>query len=199
MAAAIGRDMAALGVHQGLSPVLDVVRDYRWGRVEETIGEDPYLVGMLGAAYVRGLQSAGVLATLKHFAGYSASRAARNHGPVPMGRRELLDVILPPFEAAIAPGRRRLGDELLLRCGRRPGRCGLLAADRPAARRVGVRRARSSPTTGRCLSWRTMHRVAERLRRRRRAGAVGRYRRRAARHHRLRPGSGRAGTQRRAS
>jgi beta-xylosidase len=101
MAAAIGRDMAALGVHQGLSPVLDVVRDYRWGRVEETMGEDPYLVSMLGAAYVRGLQSAGVIATLKHFAGYSASRAARNHGPVSMGRRELLDVILPPFEAAV--------------------------------------------------------------------------------------------------
>jgi beta-glucosidase len=105
MAAAIGRDMAALGVHQGLAPVLDVVRDYRWGRVEETIGEDPYLVGMLGAAYVRGLQGAGVIATLKHFAGYSASRAARNHGPVSMGRRELLDVILPPFETAIAEAR----------------------------------------------------------------------------------------------
>jgi len=104
MAAAIGRDMAALGVHQGLSPVLDVVRDYRWGRVEETMGEDPYLVSMLGAAYVRGLQGAGVLATLKHFAGYSASRAARNHGPVSMGRRELLDVILPPFEAAVVVG-----------------------------------------------------------------------------------------------
>ena len=102
MAAAIGRDMAAVGVHQGLSPVLDVVRDYRWGRVEETIGEDPYLVAMLGSAYVRGLQSAGVIATLKHFAGYSASRAARNHGPVSMGRRELLDVILPPFEMALA-------------------------------------------------------------------------------------------------
>ena len=102
MAAAIGRDMAALGVHQGLSPVLDVVRDYRWGRVEETMGEDPYLVSMLGAAYVRGLQSAGVIATLKHFAGYSASRAARNHGPVSMGRRELRDVVLPPFEAAVA-------------------------------------------------------------------------------------------------
>ncbi|WP_308200987.1 glycoside hydrolase family 3 N-terminal domain-containing protein [Actinoplanes sp. M2I2] len=101
MAAAIGRDMAAVGVHQGLSPVLDVVRDYRWGRVEETIGEDPYLVGLLGAGYVRGLQSAGVIATLKHFAGYSASRGARNHGPVPMGRRELLDVILPTFETAI--------------------------------------------------------------------------------------------------
>jgi beta-glucosidase len=102
MAASIGRDMAALGIHQGLSPVLDVVRDYRWGRVEETLGEDPHLVAMLGAAYVRGLQSAGVLATLKHFAGYSASRGARNHGPVPMGPRELMDVILPPFEAAIS-------------------------------------------------------------------------------------------------
>jgi beta-glucosidase-like glycosyl hydrolase len=104
MAAAIGRDMAALGVHQGLSPVLDVVRDYRWGRVEETMGEDPYLVAMLGAGYVRGLQGAGVIATLKHFAGYSASRAARNHGPVPMGRRELLDVMLPTFETAVSVG-----------------------------------------------------------------------------------------------
>jgi beta-glucosidase-like glycosyl hydrolase len=103
MATAIGRDMASLGIHQGLSPVLDVVRDYRWGRVEEAIGEDPYLVALTAAAYVRGLQSAGVIATLKHFAGYSASRGARNHGPVPMGRRELLDVILPPFETAIAP------------------------------------------------------------------------------------------------
>ena len=102
MAAAIGRDMAAVGVHQGLSPVLDVVRDYRWGRVEETMGEDPYLVSVLGAAYVRGLQSAGVIATLKHFAGYSAARAGRNHGPVSMGRRELMDVILPPFETAVA-------------------------------------------------------------------------------------------------
>jgi beta-glucosidase-like glycosyl hydrolase len=104
MAAAMGRDMAALGVHQGLSPVMDVVRDYRWGRVEETMGEDPYLVAMLGSAYVRGLESAGVIATLKHFAGYSASRAARNHGPVSMGRRELLDLILPTFETAIALG-----------------------------------------------------------------------------------------------
>ncbi|GAA2210787.1 glycoside hydrolase family 3 N-terminal domain-containing protein [Nonomuraea monospora] len=104
MAAAIGRDMRAVGVHQGLSPVLDVVRDYRWGRVEETMGEDPYVVATLGAAYVRGLESAGIIATLKHFAGYSASRAARNHGPVPMGRRELTDMILPSFETAIALG-----------------------------------------------------------------------------------------------
>jgi beta-xylosidase len=104
MGAAIGRDLRAVGVHQGLSPLMDVVRDYRWGRVEETLGEDPYLVAMLGTAYVRGLEGAGVIATLKHFAGYSASRAARNHAPVSMGRRELLDVILPPFETAITVG-----------------------------------------------------------------------------------------------
>ncbi|WP_448073483.1 glycoside hydrolase family 3 N-terminal domain-containing protein [Georgenia yuyongxinii] len=106
MAAAIGRDMAAVGVHQGLSPVLDVTRDYRWGRTEETIGEDPHLVATLAAAYVRGLQSAGVVATLKHFAGYSASRGGRNHAPVPLGPRELADVILPPFEMAVRAGAR---------------------------------------------------------------------------------------------
>jgi beta-glucosidase-like glycosyl hydrolase len=103
-ARAIAADMRAVGVHQGLSPVLDVVRDYRWGRVEETLGEDPYLVAVLGTAYVRGLQAEGVIATLKHFAGYSASRGARNHAPVPMGPRELRDVILPPFESAIREG-----------------------------------------------------------------------------------------------
>ena len=104
MAAAFGATMRAVGVHQGLAPVLDVTRDYRWGRTEETIGEDPYLVGIVGTAYVRGLQSAGVQATLKHFAGYSASRAGRNHAPVSIGPREFADVILPPFEMAIRTG-----------------------------------------------------------------------------------------------
>ncbi|WP_234442953.1 beta-xylosidase/alpha-l-arabinosidase [Streptomyces cellulosae] len=104
MAHAIGTSMSQVGVHQGLSPVLDVVRDYRWGRVEETLGEDPYLVATTGTAYVRGLESAGIIATLKHFAGYSASTAARNHAPVSMGRREITDVILPPFEMAIRDG-----------------------------------------------------------------------------------------------
>jgi len=104
MAAAIGADMRALGIHQGLAPVLDVVRDYRWGRVEETMGEDPSLVGELGTAYVRGLQSSGVVATLKHFAGYSASRGARNHAPVAIGPRELADIVLPPFEQAVIEG-----------------------------------------------------------------------------------------------
>ncbi|MFC1440573.1 glycoside hydrolase family 3 N-terminal domain-containing protein [Streptacidiphilus sp. N1-10] len=107
MAAAIGRDMRAVGVHQGLAPVLDVVRDARWGRVEETIGEDPYLVGTIATGYVLGLESAGIVATLKHFAGYSASVAGRNLAPVPMGPRERADVILPPFEMALREGRPR--------------------------------------------------------------------------------------------
>jgi beta-xylosidase len=104
MADRIGRSLRAAGVHQGLAPVLDVTRDYRWGRTEETIAEDPYLVGVIGAAYVRGLEEAGVVATLKHFAGYSASRGGRNLAPVPMGRRELADVVLPPFEMALRLG-----------------------------------------------------------------------------------------------
>ncbi|WP_079187778.1 glycoside hydrolase family 3 N-terminal domain-containing protein [Streptomyces sp. CB02414] len=104
MAAAIGRDMRSVGVHQGLAPVLDVVRDARWGRVEETIGEDPYLVGTIGTAYVRGLEGAGIVATLKHFVGYSASRAGRNLAPAPMGPRERADVLLPPFEMAVREG-----------------------------------------------------------------------------------------------
>ncbi|WP_104433065.1 glycoside hydrolase family 3 N-terminal domain-containing protein [Kineococcus xinjiangensis] len=101
MAAAVGESMRGLGVHQGLAPVLDVVRDARWGRVEECISEDPYVVGTIGAAYVRGLQSSGVVATLKHFVGYSASRAGRNLAPVHAGPREVADVLLPPFEMAV--------------------------------------------------------------------------------------------------
>ncbi|WP_019055567.1 beta-xylosidase/alpha-l-arabinosidase [Streptomyces prunicolor] len=104
MARHIGTDLRAVGVHQGLAPVLDVVRDPRWGRVEETIGEDPYLVGTIGAAYVRGLESAGVVATLKHFAGYASSVGARNLAPVRAGVREFADVVLPPFEMALREG-----------------------------------------------------------------------------------------------
>ncbi len=104
MGAAIGASMRSLGVHQGLAPVLDVVRDARWGRVEECISEDPYVVGTIGTAYVRGLQSTGVVATLKHFVGYSASRAGRNLAPVHAGQREVADVLLPPFEMAVLDG-----------------------------------------------------------------------------------------------
>lgn len=104
MATQVGATMHAAGVHQGLAPVLDVTVDARWGRTEETIGEDPYLVATVGTAYVRGLQSTGVVATLKHFAGYSASTGARNFGPVASGRRELADLLLPPFEMAVRDG-----------------------------------------------------------------------------------------------
>ncbi|SDY79640.1 beta-xylosidase/alpha-l-arabinosidase [Herbiconiux ginsengi] len=100
----IGESMRQLGIHQGLAPVLDVIRDPRWGRVDECISEDPYVVGTIGTAYVRGLQSAGVHATLKHFVGYSASQAGRNHAPAHLGRRELNDVLLPPFEMAVLDG-----------------------------------------------------------------------------------------------
>ncbi|SEJ13461.1 beta-glucosidase family protein [Demequina mangrovi] len=104
MGALIGGDCRALGIHQGLAPVLDVVRDPRWGRVEECIGEDPYLVGEIGTSYVEGVQSAGVHATLKHFVGYSASTAGRNFGPVSVGPRELRDVLMVPFEMAVIDG-----------------------------------------------------------------------------------------------
>jgi beta-xylosidase len=104
MAAAIGGSMRELGIHQGLAPVLDVISDPRWGRVDECISEDPYLVATVGTAYVRGLQDAGIHATLKHFIGYSASRAGRNHAPVHAGPREIADVYLPPFEMALLDG-----------------------------------------------------------------------------------------------
>jgi beta-glucosidase len=99
----IGREVRSVGCHQGLAPVFDVSRDVRWGRTEETLGEDPYLVGVLGTRFVRGLQGPkrDVLATLKHFAGHSWSEGARNHGPVHLGWRELNDVFLLPFEMAV--------------------------------------------------------------------------------------------------
>jgi beta-xylosidase len=104
MAQRIGEDMRSVGIHQGLAPVLDVVRDARWGRVEETIGEDPYLVGSIATAYTVGLEAAGVIATLKHFVGYSASKAGRNLAPVSVGIRERNDVLLVPFEMALSGG-----------------------------------------------------------------------------------------------
>jgi beta-glucosidase len=106
LADAVRAQMRALGVHQGLSPVLDVCRDPRWGRTEETFGEDPYLVARMGVAFVRGLQgedglAAGVVATAKHFVGYGASEGGLNWAPPHLGPRELLEVYLHPFEAAV--------------------------------------------------------------------------------------------------
>jgi beta-glucosidase len=99
----IGQQARSIGCHQGLAPVLDVSRDPRWGRTEETLGEDPYLVGVMGYRYVQGLQGPqrDILATLKHFAGHSASEGGRNHAPVHIGPREFNDIFLLPFEMAV--------------------------------------------------------------------------------------------------
>jgi beta-glucosidase len=104
VAGVIREQMVAVGARQTLAPVLDVARDPRWGRVEETYGEDPVLCGVLGTAYVRGVQGSlvdGVLATGKHFLGYALSEGGRNHAPVQLGPRELREVYAEPFAAAI--------------------------------------------------------------------------------------------------
>lgn len=105
MAIIIRAQLMAIGARQGLSPLLDVARDPRWGRIEETFGEDPTLVSSFGAAYIRGLQgedlTRGVLATGKHFLGHSFSQGGLNCAPVHIGWREIYDVVLPPFQAAI--------------------------------------------------------------------------------------------------
>jgi beta-glucosidase len=101
MAALTGRQMKAIGMRQALSPVLDVARDARWGRVHETYGEDPYLASAMGVAYVRGLQGEDVIATGKHFLGYAVTEAGQNMAATSVGPRELYEVYARPFEAAI--------------------------------------------------------------------------------------------------
>jgi len=105
MAVEIGAQLRAIGARQGLAPVLDVGRDPRWGRVEETFGEDPTLVSHFGMAYVRGLQgktlSEGVMATGKHFIGHSLSLGGLNCGPAQIGWNDLYNIYLTSFQAAI--------------------------------------------------------------------------------------------------
>ncbi|CAG18892.1 glycoside hydrolase family 3 N-terminal domain-containing protein [Photobacterium profundum] len=102
----IGKQVKSVGAQQGLAPVLDVSRDVRWGRTEETLGEDPYHVGVLATRYVQGLQGTdrSLLATLKHYVGHSFSEGARNHAPVHLGFKELNDTFMLPFEMAIKLG-----------------------------------------------------------------------------------------------
>lgn len=110
MCRAVAAETRAQGGAATYSPVLDVVRDPRWGRTEECFGEDPFLIGEMAVASVEGLQGQrldardSVAATLKHFAGYGASEGGRNAGPVHMGWRELLEVDLYPFERAVRAG-----------------------------------------------------------------------------------------------
>ena len=103
------REARSRGISHILSPIVDVARDLRWGRVDETLGEDPFLVGRLGAAMVEGLQGSTdgsvapghVAATLKHFAGYAATEGGRNRSPYLHGRRQLLDTEIYPFRHVI--------------------------------------------------------------------------------------------------
>ncbi|WP_054955075.1 glycoside hydrolase family 3 N-terminal domain-containing protein [Paenibacillus dakarensis] len=110
MCRAVALETRSQGGVATYSPVLDVVRDPRWGRTEECFGEDPYLISQFGVASVEGLQGErldkddSVAATLKHFAGYGSSEGGRNAGPVHMGRRELLEVDLLPFKKAVEAG-----------------------------------------------------------------------------------------------
>ncbi|MFX1573513.1 MAG: glycoside hydrolase family 3 N-terminal domain-containing protein [Promethearchaeota archaeon] len=105
MTSEIKKQMRTVGAHQGLSPVLDIARDPRWGRTEETFGEDPYLVSRMGATYIKGLQGdslkTGVIATGKHFVGYGLSQGGRNWAPAFVPKRELLEIFSKPFEVAI--------------------------------------------------------------------------------------------------
>lgn len=101
MARQIAVEARALGVSQLFAPVVDLARELRFGRVEETYGEDPYLAGEMGAAYVIGLQDEGVMATVKHYTAFSAPEQGLNTAPVHGGERELRRTWLPPFHAAI--------------------------------------------------------------------------------------------------
>ena len=108
VAGSIRRRMLATGARHALSPVLDIARDPRWGRIEETYGEDPYLAAELGLAYIRELQGPdlrdGVLATGKHMVGHGLAEGGLNQAPVHLGPRELRDEQLFPFEAAVIEG-----------------------------------------------------------------------------------------------
>jgi beta-glucosidase len=105
------REIRARGVTEALTPVVDVAREPRWGRIEETFGEDPYLVGEMGVAAIEGLQGENrardlkpgkVFATLKHLTGHGQPESGTNVGPAPYSERTLREFFFPPFEQAIA-------------------------------------------------------------------------------------------------
>ena len=101
MGAVIGTEAAALGVSQLFSPLSDLARELRYGRVEETNSEDPYLAGEISYSYIKGLQSKNVSATVKHFVGFSAPEGGLNTAPVHGGERELRTTWMPSFKRAI--------------------------------------------------------------------------------------------------
>lgn len=110
VARATAEEVAATGIHWTFSPVLCISRDLRWGRVGETFGEDPFLIGELASAMVRGYQGHGlddptaILATAKHFAGYSETQGGRDASEADISRRKLRSWFLPPFERVAREG-----------------------------------------------------------------------------------------------
>lgn len=110
VARATAEEVAATGIHWTFSPVLCIARDLRWGRISETFGEDPHLIGELASAMVRGYQGEGlddptaILATAKHFAGYSETQGGRDASEADISRRKLRSWFLPPFERVAREG-----------------------------------------------------------------------------------------------
>jgi beta-glucosidase len=110
----VAAEVRSRGAQQVLAPVVDVARDPRWGRIEETYGEDPYLVTRMGVAAIRGFQGTGrpsaanpsmppdrVIATLKHMTGHGQPESGTNTGPAPFGENTLRNYFFPPFEAGV--------------------------------------------------------------------------------------------------
>lgn len=110
MAKTIAFETRTQGAHIGYGPILDVARDARWSRVEETFGEDSYLIGSMGEAVVRGFQGKdlkndkSIISTLKHFAAYGWTEGGHNAASANIGNRQLEEIILPPFKRAIDAG-----------------------------------------------------------------------------------------------
>lgn len=105
VAEAVARETRSRGIRQVLSPVVNITRDPRWGRTEETYGEDPWLAGLMGAAFVRAFERSGVIATPKHFVA-NVGEGGRDSWPVEAGERQLREVYFPPFRAALGAGAR---------------------------------------------------------------------------------------------
>lgn len=104
MAAAIAEELRAQGVNQILSPVLDVCRDLRWGRVEECFSEDPYLNGLMASAQVKAYRRGGISPMLKHFGPHGEPVGGLNLSSVQCGERDVLSVFLRPFEMVVREG-----------------------------------------------------------------------------------------------
>ena len=146
MAATIRRRMLLTGARHALAPVLDIARDPRWGRIEETYGEDPYVAAELGCAYIESLQGrdlkTGVIATGKHMVGHGLAEGGLNQAPAHIGSRELRDEQLFPFEVAVRSA--GLASIMPAYCDVDGVPChasGELLTDDPAGR-MGVRRHR---------------------------------------------------------